>query len=183
MTKAGTDDDFRARGYNDMIPACYDVKARVEAMDLDGVHAALNFPTFPRFSGTRFLEGTDLDLASACVMAWNDWLIDEWCGAAPERFIPMTMIQLWDPVLAAEELRRCAAKGARSVTMTESPASCGLPSWWTRHWDPLFAAAEETGVVLSIAHRYGRQPLLPLPRVARGGPDLALRGELDGSLH
>lgn len=161
--EGGTDDDFRARSYRDMIPACYDVKARVEAMDLDGVHAALNFPTFPRFSGTRFLEGTDLDLASACVMAWNDWLIDDWCAAAPDRFIPMTMVQLWDPELAAAELRRCAAKGARSITMTESPASCGLPSWWTRHWDPLFAAAEETGVVLSMHIGTGGSLYSPSP--------------------
>jgi predicted TIM-barrel fold metal-dependent hydrolase len=159
----GHGEDFMSRGFKDMIPACYDVNARVEAMDVDGIHAALNFPTFPRFSGTRWLEATDKDLASACVMAWNDWLLDEWCAAAPDRFIPMTTVQLWDPELAAKELRRCAAKGAKSITMTESPSSLGLPSWWTNHWDPLFAAAEDTGTVLSMHIGTGGKLYSPSP--------------------
>ena len=145
----GSGDDFMSRSFDDMIPACYDAKARVAAMDVDGVQAGLNFPHWPRFAGTRFLDATDWDLASAIVRAWNDWMLDEWCAAYPDRFIPMTMIQLWDPVLAAAEMRRCADKGAKSVTMCESPSSLGLPSWWTQHWDPVFAAAEDTGMVIS----------------------------------
>jgi predicted TIM-barrel fold metal-dependent hydrolase len=161
--EGGHGEDFMSRGFKDMIPACYDVAERVTAMDEDGIHAALCFPTFPRFSGTRFLEGEDKDLASACVMAWNDWLLDEWCAAAPDRFIPMTMVQLWDVDLAAAELRRCAAKGAKSVTMTESPSSLGLPSWWTTYWDPLFAAAEDTGTVLSMHIGTGGSLFSPSP--------------------
>ena len=36
--------------YDDMLPGCYDPVARVADMDLDGVQAGLNFPTFPRFA-------------------------------------------------------------------------------------------------------------------------------------
>ena len=43
--------------YDDMRPGCYDPQARVDDMDLDGVQAGLNFPTFPRFAGTVFLAG------------------------------------------------------------------------------------------------------------------------------
>ncbi|MBO0731366.1 MAG: amidohydrolase family protein, partial [Acidimicrobiaceae bacterium] len=146
----GSGDDIKARRYADMVPACYSVKERVAAMDTDGVHAALLFPTWPRFAGTQFLEAKDKDLARLCVQAWNDWLLDEWCAAAPTRFIPMTMIPLWDPNAAAAEIRRCAAKGSRSITMCENPAPLGLPSFWTGEWDPVFAAAEETGLVLSM---------------------------------
>jgi predicted TIM-barrel fold metal-dependent hydrolase len=85
-----------------------------------------------------------------CVQAWNDWLLDQWCPAAPDRFIPMTMIPLWDPEKAAEEIYRCAAKGSRSITMCENPAPLGLPSFWTDAWDPVFAAAQDTGLVLSM---------------------------------
>ena len=52
-------------------------------MDLDGVQAGLNFPTFPRFAGTVFLQGKDRALALECVKAYNDWTLDEWCAAAP----------------------------------------------------------------------------------------------------
>jgi predicted TIM-barrel fold metal-dependent hydrolase len=146
----GTGEDFRARSYRDMVPACYDVHERVKSMDVDGVGASLNFPTFPRFAGTLFLEGVDPELTSACVRAYNDWMIDEWCGSAPDRFIPMTVVQLWDPVLAAEEVRRCAAKGSKSITMCENPAPLGLPSFWTDHWDPLWDAVQETDLVVSM---------------------------------
>ena len=36
---------------------------------------------------------------------------------------------LWDPELAAEEVRRLAAKGVHSVTFTENPATLGYPSF------------------------------------------------------
>ena len=75
--------------YDDMIPGCYDPKARVVDMDLDGVWGALCFPSFPRFAGTVFLEGEDKELALLCVQAWNDFVLDEWCAAAPDRFIPL----------------------------------------------------------------------------------------------
>jgi len=148
--EAGAGDDFRARSYRDMVPACYDVHERVKTMDVDGVHASLNFPTLPRFAGTLFLEATDFTLALECVRGYNDWMLDEWCTAEPERFIPMTLIPLWDPVAAAAEVRRCAEKGSKSITMCEMPAPLGLPSFWTDHWDPLFDAVQETGLVVSM---------------------------------
>ena len=81
--------------YSDMIPGCYEPQARVIDMDLDGVQAALCFPSFPRFAGTVFLEAADKELALLCVRAWNDFMIDEWCGSAPDRFIPIVIMPLW----------------------------------------------------------------------------------------
>src|SRR6202022_1288738 len=62
--------------YDDMIPGCYDPKARVADMDIDGVEAMLCFPSFPRFCGTIFLEGEDKQLALLGVRAWNDFSLD-----------------------------------------------------------------------------------------------------------
>jgi hypothetical protein len=45
--------------YDDMIPGCYDPKARVADMDIDGVQAMTCFPSFPRFAGAVFFEGED----------------------------------------------------------------------------------------------------------------------------
>jgi hypothetical protein len=36
-----------------------------------------------------------------------------------------------DPPAATKEMERCAAKGAKAVTMTEMPTPMGLPSFWT----------------------------------------------------
>lgn len=40
--------------YDDMIPGCYDPKARVQDMDVDGVQAACCYPSFPGFAGGTF---------------------------------------------------------------------------------------------------------------------------------
>jgi predicted TIM-barrel fold metal-dependent hydrolase len=147
----GTGEDFHARSYNDMIPAAYELSARLEAMDEDGVHAATLFPTYQRFAATGLLEVKDKDgLGIEIVRAYNDWMIEEWVAGAPGRFVPMMVLPLWDPPAAAEEIRRCAAKGFKCITMTENPAKVGLPSFWTEHWDPVFTAAQETGLVLCM---------------------------------
>jgi len=148
--ESGRGDDLYARRYEDMIPAVYDVHARVEAMDEDGVWAELLFPTFPRFGGTRFLEAEDKDLALAIVRAWNDWMLDEWCAAYPERFIPQTLVPLWDVPAAVVEIERCAEKGSRAVLFTENPHPLGLPSFPTGHWRPVFEACNATGLPLSM---------------------------------
>lgn len=136
--------------YEDMIPGCYDPVERVKDMDLDGVQAALCFPSFPGFGGGVFQRAKDREVALECVRAWNDFYIDEWCGAAPDRFIPMAMLPTWDIELVTAEAKRTIAKGARTFTFPDAPLSLGLPSFHTKHWDPLFAVAQEAGVPLSL---------------------------------
>ncbi|MFF5010453.1 amidohydrolase family protein [Streptomyces phaeochromogenes] len=149
--------------YDDMLPGCYDVHARVTDMDIDGVQAALCFPTFPRFSGTLFLEGKDPELALLSVRAWNDFHLDEWAAAYPDRFIPMIILPLWDPEAAAQEIHRCAAKGAKAISFPENTVGLGLPSFYTDHWDPVFRAAEETGMPLCMHFGSSGKPPITSP--------------------
>ena len=79
------------------------------------------FPSFPRFCGQIFYEAKDKELAPLCVQAYNDWMIDEWCGDAPGRFIPLIIIPLWDPRSRPREMERCAAKGANVVRLLREP--------------------------------------------------------------
>jgi predicted TIM-barrel fold metal-dependent hydrolase len=130
--------------YDEMRPGCYEPKARLDDMDLNWVDASLSFPTFPRFCGQTFLEAKDRDLAHACVVAYNDWMMEEWCADSGGRLIPLCLIPLWDPDLAASEVRRNAARGCHAVCFSEIPSHLGLPSIHTPHWDPFFAACEET---------------------------------------
>ena len=130
--------------YDDMRPGCYDPKARLEDMDVNWVEASACYPTFPRFCGQTFAEGADKELGLACVIAYNDWTVEEWCGDSGGRLIPICLIPLWDVEAAAREVRRNAARGVRAVAFSEIPVHLGLPSIHSGYWDPFFEACAET---------------------------------------
>ncbi len=136
--------------FDEIRPGCWDIHERIKDMDAGGVLASMNFPSFPGFSGRLFAAVDDKDLALAVIRAYNDWHVDEWCGTYPGRMIPMGLPVLWDPQLAADEVRRLAAKGVHSLTFTENPATLGYPSFHSDTWDPLWRALCDEGVVLSI---------------------------------
>jgi predicted TIM-barrel fold metal-dependent hydrolase len=144
--------------FDEMLPGCYDVGARVSDMDLDGVHAQMCFPSFPGFAGSTFLAATDKKLAAACVSAWNDFIIDEWCAGAPGRFIPMVIMPFWDVEASVAEIERVAAKGAKAISFTESPHGLGLPSYHSDHWDPMLAAAQDAELPLCLHFGSGGVP-------------------------
>ncbi len=140
--------DVTPTTFDEIRPGCWIQKDRLADMDANHTDASICFPnTLPRFCGQAFLERADKDLALVCVQAYNDWIIDEWCaGDGYGRLIPLTMIPLWDPELAATEIRRCADKGSHAITFPENPYPLGLPSIHdkSRHWDPVFQACEDT---------------------------------------
>ena len=99
------------------------------------------------------MEGNDRELGLECVRAYNDWMIEEWCGDSDGHLIPLCLIPLWDVDLAVAEVKRNAARGARAICFSEIPTHLGLPSIHTGYWDPLFAVCEETRTVAVHAHR------------------------------
>jgi predicted TIM-barrel fold metal-dependent hydrolase len=136
--------------YEDMRPGCYDPKARLEDMDVGWVEASMCFPTFPRFCGQTFYEGRDKEVGMACVKAYNDWMVEEWCGDSGGRLIPLCIIPLWDADAAAAEVRRNATRGVRAVCFSELPYHLGLPTIHSGHWDPFFQACAETGTIVAM---------------------------------
>ena len=141
---------FNPLPFSEIPRACYDPQARVDAMNADGVLASLVFPNLPGFAGSLFVRANDKELAQLCVQAYNDWVIDEWCAAAPGRFIPLCLIPMWDGVLAAQEAERVIAKGARAISFSMAPQNLGLPPIDDRggFWDPLFSTVSDAGVPL-----------------------------------
>jgi predicted TIM-barrel fold metal-dependent hydrolase len=119
-------------------------------MDLNHVEASLCFPTFPRFCGQTFTEAKDRELGLACIRAYNDWMVEEWCGDSGGRLVPLAIIPLWDAELAAAEVRRNAERGVHAVCFSEIPAHLGLPSIHSGFWDPFFAACAQTETVVSM---------------------------------
>jgi predicted TIM-barrel fold metal-dependent hydrolase len=141
----------RAQRYEDFRRGVWDPAARLRDMDVVGMWASLNFSSIVfGFAGSRFAAMRDRELGLACLRAHNEWMIDEWCAADRDRFIPCQLPWLADPVIAADEVRRNAARGFRAVSFSEDPEGQGFPSIHTGHWDPFFAACEETGTVINL---------------------------------
>jgi len=138
--------------FDDMRPGSFEQKSRLEDMDVNHIEASLCFPTFPRFCGQTFTEAKDKELALLCVQAYNDWMVDEWCAGSDGRLIPLVIVPLWDANLAADEVRRNAARGVRAVCFSEIPAYLGLPSIHDpdNYWDPFFAACDETSMIVNM---------------------------------
>ena len=138
--------------YDEMRQGSYKLKERLEDMDIAGIEASLCFPTFPRFCGQTFYEAKDKELAMLCVRAYNDWMVEEWCGESGGRMLPLCIVPLWDPVAAAAEVRRNAARGVHAVCFSEIPTNLGLPSIHDKdgYWKPFFAACNETATTINM---------------------------------
>jgi predicted TIM-barrel fold metal-dependent hydrolase len=143
---------FEPTRFEHMRRGAWDISARIADMDLNGIYASLCFPSFlPGFAGQRLQQvAGEPELALACVRAWNDWMIEEWAAHTPDRMIPMQLPYLFDPVVAAAEVRRNAARGFKAMTFSEAPHLLGLPSLHTGYWDPLMEACAETGTVVCL---------------------------------
>lgn len=145
---------FDPTRFEEMRRGAYDVHARVADMDLNGIYASLNFPSFlAGFGGARLqLTPKDPDLAFAVYRAYNDWHIESWAGAYPDRFIANQIPWLLDPEVGAEEIRRNAERGFKSVSFPETPEKVapGFASLHSGHWDPIFRACAETDTVINV---------------------------------
>ncbi len=155
--------------YSDIYPGCYDPKVRAEDMLAAGIVASVCFPSYPRFAGVRFLRFKDQELADACITAYNDFVLEEWCPGGPSgMYVPLIIPFLTDPAATAAEIRRCAALGARGITMPENTVPLDLPSFYTDHWDPVWQACQETEMVVCMHLGTSGQRYIPSP----DGPDL-----------
>jgi len=129
---------------------CYDVDARIGDMNINGIAASLNFPSFAGMSGGLFINAEDKTQALIHMRAYNDWHIDEWCGAHPGRFIPLGCLPLWDMNETAKEVRRLADKGCFAVTMSENPSIGGMPSVHSDYWEPLWKAVSDCDTAICL---------------------------------
>jgi len=137
--------------FDEMRRGCFDVEARIADMDLDGVYATLCFPSLiAGFAGTIFAKSKDPELGLAALRAWNDWHLDEWAGAHPERIIPLQLAWINDPKVAAQDVYENAERGAKAVSFPENPVDLKLPPMMDTHWEPFLRACEETGTVVCL---------------------------------
>lgn len=165
--------------FENMRAGCYDPHERLRDMDDDGVFAQVCFPNFSRFAGTRFLRGSDLELGLACVRAYNDYVLEEWRGADPDRLVPLMILPLWDQDLCVAEIERTAALGARGLTFPDNPALLSLPAFGDTAWSPVFDAAIDAELPLCL--HFGSSGVVPA--LAPGGPPAATSAVMGPTLY
>jgi predicted TIM-barrel fold metal-dependent hydrolase len=113
---------------------------RLADMDRDGVDATVMYgPIVP-------LLVQDPELRRVCYRAYNEWLA-EFCATAPERLIGAGLVPVDDPKEAAEEVHHLKGLGLRTGMFLAARAETPL---WDDAWEPLWAAAAETGLPLGF---------------------------------
>ena len=148
---------------NQMREGCYDVGKRIDDMNVNGVLASLPFPTVVGMDGIIFHKYQDKKQALTLLRAYNDWHVDEWCAAAPGRFIPNPLVPTWDMQATVAEVKRLSKKGVHSVCFHDNPANRGLPSPHNEYWEPFWKVCAEHDVVVSMHHGTGNAAQSPSP--------------------
>lgn len=151
----------------EMRPAAYRIDERIRDMNRNGVLASMCFPSMPGFAGGRFHEADDKDLALVMLKAYNDWHIEEWCGAHPGRFIPLAVGPVWDMDAMVTEVKRVGALGARAISMPELPHLQGLPTYQSEYWDPFWTVVSDEDMVVCLHIGQGMDAI-------NMGPDLSM---------
>jgi uncharacterized protein len=131
--------------YGENIPlGAMDAKERVQRLDLEGLDAAIIYPSVDL---TWETECDDADYAQAMCRAYNRWIVD-WCSDSGGRLIPVAHLSLGDPAAAAEELERAVKAGCRGGWVVQFVMT-GKPHAHPDH-DVLFAKAQELDVPLGV---------------------------------
>ncbi len=131
-------------------PGCYNVHARIDDMNVNGIAASLNFASCVGFDGGVFHRVEDKASAIKHLRAYNDWHIDEWCGAYPGRFIPCALLPTWDMDATVQEVKRIASKGCTTVSINENPTKQGLPSIHNAYWELLWRALTDHDITICL---------------------------------
>jgi len=130
------------RRWSDADPATWEAKARLARMDEYGIHAQVLYPNVAMFNTGMLQSVDDRELMLSFVRAYNDWQTD-WSSEAPDRLLPMASLPFWDLDATLAEMARCADQGHRGIIFSQEPGAFGLPRLTDRHWDPMWAAAQE----------------------------------------
>ena len=138
---------------------CWDAKARLAALDADGIAQSVLYPTMLlTFQHLRTLPFVEMQCR-----AYNDWLSDL-CAEGEGRLHGVAILPQLDPEAAAREIRRAATlPHIVGVQMRPNPA-LDYKHLSNDVYEPIWAAAEETGLPV------GMHPLCSadLPGAIRG---------------
>ncbi|MET1002074.1 MAG: amidohydrolase family protein [Acidimicrobiia bacterium] len=157
------------RRWADADPATWDPKLRLGRMDEYGIHAQVLYPNVALFNSAMLQEVDEAEVQLATVQAYNDYQT-EFASVAPDRFLPMTSLPFWDLAATLQEMQRCADAGHKGIVFSQDPSAFGLPGLTDRHWDPMWAAAQEMRLPVNFHIASGDTSLLDRAGHPDNGP-------------
>jgi predicted TIM-barrel fold metal-dependent hydrolase len=126
-------------------PGSRDVRARLADLDQEGIWGEVMYSSIGLWSS--LIE--DPVLVRAAAYAENEWLVSEIQAVAPDRLVCAALMPMLDVDDAVAELRHAADIGLKAVSLpTGNPP--GTKDWNHDAWEPLWAAAEESGTVIAF---------------------------------
>jgi predicted TIM-barrel fold metal-dependent hydrolase len=166
---AGMSDEDRERAqrgemrYTEVRPAAYNAKARLQDMDEDGIDLAVLYPTM--LLGIQ--ANLDEEFAGVQCRAYNDWVSDHTQEGEGRLFGSGAIPPMNDAdgvARVAAEIRRVAEMPGMVAVFVRPNPSVEWRPFNDPVYDPIWAAAEETGLPL------GFHPFLApdLPGAGRG---------------
>ena len=125
-------------------PGARDLALRMRDLDNEGVWAEIVFSSLGLWE--NLIE--DRELVRAAARVENEYKAAEIEGLAPGRLVAAATLPLLDIDDAVAELRHAADLGLRCVSLPTGVPD-GVPNYNRDHWEPLWAAAEDAGVVVA----------------------------------
>ncbi len=138
--------DFIQKQIEDVDPAAYSVKERLDVMDRMGVDAQIIYPNILGFGGQAAVQVDD-DLRLTTVQIFNDAMA-ELQEESGQRMFPMAMLPWWDVDLSVKEIERAHAMGLRGLNINSDPHTfrrkdgSRLPDLGQEYWYPMWEACE-----------------------------------------
>ena len=158
-----------------------DPMTRLTDMLTDGVVAEVLYPSL----GLKLFSLEDAALQEACCRLYNQWLV-EYCSPDPSRLLGVGLIPTYDIPRALEEVEFCRRGRFRGLQVWQTPHP-DLP-FTSQHYDPLWRAAEQAGLPVSMhiltGFNYSRQlhqlgPEQPITEAYRGAVNGKLAAVMD----
>lgn len=123
-------------------PEGWDPAARLRAQDRDSVEAEILYA-----SPSRFFYGlTDGPFQRAIMNSYNLWL-HEFCSQDPKRLIGVPLLSILDIEKSVEDLHEYRRLGFKLVQL---PTGIKDSGYYEPSYEPLWRAAAETGMVLTV---------------------------------
>lgn len=142
---------FSGMKFEEVLRGSHDGAALLADMALDGIDASVLYPH-------AVLDAYALanrELGVACMRAYNDWLLDDYAGADPNRIIGLPVMPVDDGMeVTLAEFERVRNKGARGVFIPGCPAR----PYHDPYYEPLWQAASDSGLSVNFHRSHGGKP-------------------------
>ncbi len=159
-TKEADISRVKAESYDTILPGSYRPIERLQDYDRDGIDAGVLFPNAAGFAGDPLWYVKDLEVRLACIQAYNDWLLEDFCNVDPARLIGLAILPSWNVEAACAEARRAVKNGYKGIIFCAALDIFGQPATFLPYWDPLWATIQDLNVPVCF-HQLSRASVRP----------------------